>query len=183
MRFFCCNIQLYTFITFQKNSNCILHCCNSGRLDSPATATQQQVCPHSLGLGRQPLLWKQISETGKGLRIGLHVDIISINLQEQRLILVRQIPKIGLTSIATIQSTHEEWAVRKMGCCKPRKCRKLRTKDFLYNSQQILNQTRGFPSSSSSSSSSVTLVLPPLDSETGWTGELWSKTNLLNWQN
>ena len=29
--------------------------------------------------------------------------------------------------------------------------------------------------------SSVTLVLPPLDSETGWTGELWSKTNLLNW--
>ena len=23
----------------------------------------------------------------------------------------------------------------------------------------------------------------PLDSETGWTGELWSKTNLLNWQN
>ena len=24
---------------------------------------------------------------------------------------------------------------------------------------------------------------PPLDSETGWTGELWSKTNLLNWQN
>ena len=30
---------------------------------------------------------------------------------------------------------------------------------------------------------SVTLVLPPLNSETGWTGELWSKTNLLNWQN
>ena len=29
----------------------------------------------------------------------------------------------------------------------------------------------------------VTLVLPPLDSETGWTGELWSNTNLLNWQN
>ena len=25
--------------------------------------------------------------------------------------------------------------------------------------------------------------LPPLDSETGWTGELWSKTNLINWQN
>ena len=24
---------------------------------------------------------------------------------------------------------------------------------------------------------------PPLDSEMGWTGELWSKTNLLNWQN
>ena len=24
---------------------------------------------------------------------------------------------------------------------------------------------------------------PPLDSETGWTGELWSKTHLLNWQN
>ena len=24
---------------------------------------------------------------------------------------------------------------------------------------------------------------PVLDSETGWTGELWSKTNLLNWQN
>ena len=23
----------------------------------------------------------------------------------------------------------------------------------------------------------------PLDSETGWTGELWLKTNLLNWQN
>ena len=30
---------------------------------------------------------------------------------------------------------------------------------------------------------SVTLVLPPLDSETGWTGELWSKTYLLIWQN
>ena len=29
----------------------------------------------------------------------------------------------------------------------------------------------------------VTLRPPPLDSETGWTGELWSKTNLLNWQN
>ena len=24
---------------------------------------------------------------------------------------------------------------------------------------------------------------PPLNSEIGWTGELWSKTNLLNWQN
>ena len=33
------------------------------------------------------------------------------------------------------------------------------------------------------SDSSVTLRGPPLDSETGWTGELWSKTNLLNWQN
>ena len=32
-------------------------------------------------------------------------------------------------------------------------------------------------------SSAVTLRLPPLDSETGWTGELWSKTNLLIWQN
>ena len=30
---------------------------------------------------------------------------------------------------------------------------------------------------------SVTLTVPPLDSETGWTGELWSKTNILNWQN
>ena len=30
--------------------------------------------------------------------------------------------------------------------------------------------------------SSVTLVQPPLKSETGWTGELWWKTNLLNWQ-
>ena len=30
---------------------------------------------------------------------------------------------------------------------------------------------------------SVTLRLPPLDSETGWTGELWSKTNLLKWKN
>ena len=30
---------------------------------------------------------------------------------------------------------------------------------------------------------SVTLRGPPLDSETGWTGELWSKTNLLKWQN
>ena len=29
----------------------------------------------------------------------------------------------------------------------------------------------------------VTLTVPPLDSETGWTGELWSKTNLLKWQN
>ena len=27
------------------------------------------------------------------------------------------------------------------------------------------------------------LVLPTRKSETGWTGELWSKTNLLNWQN
>ena len=26
---------------------------------------------------------------------------------------------------------------------------------------------------------SVTLVVPPLDSETGWTGELWSKTKFL----
>ena len=32
-------------------------------------------------------------------------------------------------------------------------------------------------------SSSVTDRLPPLDCEMGWTGELWSKTNLLNWQN
>ena len=30
---------------------------------------------------------------------------------------------------------------------------------------------------------SVTLRLPPLDSETGWTGELWSNTNLLIQQN
>ena len=30
---------------------------------------------------------------------------------------------------------------------------------------------------------SMTLVLPPLKSETGWTWELWSKANLLNWQN
>ena len=30
---------------------------------------------------------------------------------------------------------------------------------------------------------SVTLRVLPLDSLTGWTGELWSKTNLLNWQN
>ena len=30
---------------------------------------------------------------------------------------------------------------------------------------------------------SVTLRVPPLKSETGWTGELWSKTNLLNCQN
>ena len=27
----------------------------------------------------------------------------------------------------------------------------------------------------------VTLVLPPLDTETSWSGELWSKTNILNW--
>ena len=26
-------------------------------------------------------------------------------------------------------------------------------------------------------------VAPPLDSEKGWTGELWSKTDLLKWQN
>ena len=25
--------------------------------------------------------------------------------------------------------------------------------------------------------------ISPLDSERGWTGELWSKTNLLNWKN
>ena len=30
---------------------------------------------------------------------------------------------------------------------------------------------------------SVTIVLPPLDSKTGWAGELWLKTTLLNWQN
>ena len=29
----------------------------------------------------------------------------------------------------------------------------------------------------------ITLRVPPLKSETGWTGELWSKTYLLNWQN
>ena len=29
----------------------------------------------------------------------------------------------------------------------------------------------------------VTLRGPPLDSEMGWTGKLWSKTYLLNWQN
>ena len=34
-----------------------------------------------------------------------------------------------------------------------------------------------------SPSFSVTLRTPPLKSETGWTGEHWSKTNLLNWQN
>ena len=27
----------------------------------------------------------------------------------------------------------------------------------------------------------VTLMLHPLDSEMGWSGELWPKTNLLNW--
>ena len=32
-------------------------------------------------------------------------------------------------------------------------------------------------------SSSVTLVLPPLDSETGWTGELWSNRILLILEN
>ena len=31
--------------------------------------------------------------------------------------------------------------------------------------------------------SCVPLGVPPLDSETGQTGELWSKTNHLNWQN
>ena len=30
---------------------------------------------------------------------------------------------------------------------------------------------------------SVTLRLPHLDSETGWTGELWTKYNLLKWHN
>ena len=29
----------------------------------------------------------------------------------------------------------------------------------------------------------LTLRVPPLDSETWWTGELWPKTNILNWQN
>ena len=33
------------------------------------------------------------------------------------------------------------------------------------------------------SACSVTLRVPPLDSKMGLTGELWSKTNLLNWQN
>ena len=41
----------------------------------------------------------------------------------------------------------------------------------------IQYKTQEFPSSS------VTLMLPPLDSETSWPGELWSKTNLLKWQN
>ena len=31
--------------------------------------------------------------------------------------------------------------------------------------------------------SCVTLRGPPLDSETGRTGEFWSKTNLIKWQN
>ena len=39
------------------------------------------------------------------------------------------------------------------------------------------------PSVRPSFSSSVTLILPPLIFEMGWTGELWSKTNLLKWQN
>ena len=30
---------------------------------------------------------------------------------------------------------------------------------------------------------SVTLTVTHLDSKMGWTGELWSKTNLFNWQN
>ena len=30
---------------------------------------------------------------------------------------------------------------------------------------------------------SVTLVLPPLDSEMGWTGELWSKTKFIILEN
>ena len=30
---------------------------------------------------------------------------------------------------------------------------------------------------------SLTLRVPPLNFETGWTGELWSATNLLKWQN
>ena len=36
---------------------------------------------------------------------------------------------------------------------------------------------------SSFSFSSVTLRPPPLDSETGWTGELWSKTKFLILEN
>ena len=42
----------------------------------------------------------------------------------------------------------------------------------------ILYYTKGFLPSYFS----VTLRVPPLDSEMGWTGELWSKTYLLNWQ-
>ena len=37
--------------------------------------------------------------------------------------------------------------------------------------------------SASSSFSSVTLRGPPLDSEMGWTGELWSKTKFLILEN
>ena len=33
------------------------------------------------------------------------------------------------------------------------------------------------------SDSYVTLVVPPLDSKTGWTGELWSKTKFLILEN
>ena len=44
-----------------------------------------------------------------------------------------------------------------------------------------LNWKGEVPSCYSYYYSRVTLRLPPLDSETGWTGELWSKTNLLNW--
>ena len=47
----------------------------------------------------------------------------------------------------------------------------------------ILYQKGEVPSCYSYCCSSVTLRVPPLDSEMGWTGELWSKTNLLNWEN
>ena len=48
------------------------------------------------------------------------------------------------------------------------------------NNRGIQYQTQGFPCSFLPF---VTLRVPPLDSETGWPGELWSKTNLLIWQN
>ena len=45
--------------------------------------------------------------------------------------------------------------------------------------QTILYWTQGFPSVCADF---VTLMLPPLDSETGGTGELWLTTNHLDWK-
>ena len=64
---------------------------------------------------------------------------------------------------------------------------------FLYfsaNSPLIFRKFSSNPILERGSAVLLLLLLPlhhaqgtPLDSETGWTGELWSKTNLLNWQN
>ena len=47
----------------------------------------------------------------------------------------------------------------------------------------ILSQFQLHPILDTTQTLFVILRVPPLDSETEWTGELWSKTNILDWQN
>ena len=46
-----------------------------------------------------------------------------------------------------------------------------------------IEQEQGFPSFVRPSFYSVTLRVPPMNSEMGWTGELWSKTKFLILEN